>query len=143
MSARDRLPTPPGARTPPARFYIDPGLYRDEVERVFCRGWLHAGRADQIPKQGNYVLREIAGESLILVRDGAGEEGGGDIHAFFNVCRHRGTRLCTAAEGTYPGTIQCPYHSWTFDLAGRLVGAPTWRASPASGRRITHSAAPA
>ncbi len=131
MSAQDRLPIPPGARTPPARFYIDPGLYRDEIERFFCRGWFHAGRADQIPKRGNYVLREIAGESLILVRDGAGEDSsGGDIHAFFNVCRHRGTRLCTAAEGTYPGTIQCPYHAWTFDLAGRLVGAPHMEGIP-------------
>jgi len=57
--------------------------------------WIHAGRADEIPASGDYVLRDVAGESLIVTRanDGA-------IHAFYNVCRHRGTRLCEAALGT-------------------------------------------
>ena len=46
------------------------------------------------------------------------------MHAFYNVCRHRGTRLCTEADGPFAGSIQCPYHAWTYDLDGRLIGAP-------------------
>ena len=73
----------------PARYYIDPANHQSELERFFLGMWIHAGRADQIPVSGDYVLRDVAGESLIVTRadDGA-------IHAFYNVCRHRGTRLC-------------------------------------------------
>jgi len=87
--------------------------------------WIHAGRADQIPASGDYVLRDIAGESLIVTRanDGA-------IHAFYNVCRHRGTRLCEAAEGTFDGLIRCPYHAWAYNLSGRLVAAPQMHDMP-------------
>ena len=46
------------------------------------------------------------------------------MRAFYNVCRHRGTRLCTEASGHFAGSIQCPYHAWTYDLDGRLIGAP-------------------
>src|SRR5262249_44540148 len=72
-----------------------------------------------------YFLRDVADESLIVVRDDAG-----GIRSYFNVCRHRGTRLCTAAEGRFGETIQCPYHAWTYDLAGRLVGAPHMEGAP-------------
>jgi len=79
----------------PARYYIDPANHESELERFFLGMWIHAGRADEIPASGDYVLRDVAGESLIVTRanDGA-------IHAFYNVCRHRGTRLCEAALGT-------------------------------------------
>ena len=46
------------------------------------------------------------------------------VQAFYNVCRHRGTRLCDRESGAFAGSIQCPYHAWTYDLAGRLIGAP-------------------
>ena len=46
------------------------------------------------------------------------------IRAFHNVCRHRGTRLCTTDDGAFHGSIQCPYHAWTYELDGRLLGAP-------------------
>jgi Rieske 2Fe-2S family protein len=65
------------------------------------------------------VLRELNGESIIVTTDASGA-----VRAFYNVCRHRGTKLCTEAEGRFAGSIQCPYHSWTYDLSGRLVGAP-------------------
>jgi glycine betaine catabolism A len=87
-------------------------------ERIFAGGWVCAGRADQAPEAGSYVLVELAGESLILVRDGAGA-----LHAHYNVCRHRGTRMCEAATGRLGETIQCPYHAWTYGLDGRLVAA--------------------
>jgi Rieske 2Fe-2S family protein len=111
--------TVPMALSLPARYYIDPDYYRAELERFFGAMWFYAGRAEEIPGRGDYVLREVAGESLIVVR---GERG--EINAFYNVCRHRGTRLCEATSGSTGATIRCPYHAWTYDLDGRLVGAP-------------------
>src|SRR5262249_61923376 len=84
------------ATTLPARYYTDPDLFRDELERFYCQTWICAGRAHQIPAAGDYFLCEIAGESVILTRD---ESGG--VRAFFNVCRHRGTRICAQHEGQF------------------------------------------
>ena len=64
-------------------------------------------------------MRDVAGESIIVTRDAAGA-----LRAFFNVCRHRGTRLCMEQEGSFEGRIQCPYHGWTYRLDGELVSAP-------------------
>jgi Rieske 2Fe-2S family protein len=104
--------------TLPARYYTDPSVFAGEMERFFARRWVYAGREEDLPDPGSYVLADVAGESLILVRNKSG------LAAFFNVCRHRGTRLCAEASGRLPGAIQCPYHAWTYDLDGRLVGAP-------------------
>jgi glycine betaine catabolism A len=111
--------TVPMALSLPARYYVDPDYYRAELERFFGAMWFYAGRADEIPGRGDYVLREVAGDSLIVVR---GERGA--VNAFYNVCRHRGTRLCEQPSGSTGATIRCPYHAWTYDLDGRLVGAP-------------------
>jgi len=105
--------------TLPARYYTDPAVFTDELERFFCQSWVCAGRADQIPNPGDFFLREIGDESIIINRDNSGK-----VHAFYNVCRHRGTRICTAAEGKFSGRIQCPYHGWTYGLDGKLIGAP-------------------
>ena len=105
-------------RTLPARYYTDPGVFRDELETFYFGSWICAGRADAIPNAGDYFLREIGGESVIVVRDGAG-----GVRAHYNVCRHRGTRMCTAPQGNSE-RIQCPYHGWTYGLDGRLLGAP-------------------
>src|SRR5262249_33337514 len=106
--------------TLPRRFYADPEFYRAELERFYFNRWICAGRADQIPNPGDYFTRSIGDESVIVARDGSGQ-----VRALFNVCRHRGTRLCEAAEGRFAADrIQCPYHAWTYDLAGRLLGAP-------------------
>jgi Rieske 2Fe-2S family protein len=107
------------ATTLPARYYTDPDLFRDELERFYCQDWVCAGRADQVPAPGDYFLREVAGESVIITRDE-----GNALRAFFNVCRHRGTRICASAEGRFSGRIQCGYHGWTYGLDGRLIGAP-------------------
>ncbi|MGC2661097.1 MAG: aromatic ring-hydroxylating dioxygenase subunit alpha [Bryobacteraceae bacterium] len=106
-------------KTLPARYYTDPELFRREIDIFFFEGWICAGRGDNIPNTGDYFLREIAGESIIVVRSG-----GGSVVGFYNVCRHRGTRLCSAREGRFDGRIQCPYHGWTYGLDGRLLGAP-------------------
>jgi len=105
--------------TLPRQFYADAEFYRRELERFYFTRWICAGRADQIPNAGDYFTRTVADESIIVTRDEHG-----DIHALFNVCRHRGTRLCERNEGHLPLRIQCPYHSWTYDLQGRLLAAP-------------------
>jgi Rieske 2Fe-2S family protein len=110
---------PPEALSLPARYYTDPDCYLSELERFFFGMWICAGRADQLALAGDYVLRELGRESLIITR---GEDD--TLRAFYNVCRHRGTRLCEAAEGKFAGMIRCPYHAWAYDLTGRLVAAP-------------------
>ena len=106
------------ATTLPARYYTDPEFFREELERFYCESWICAGRVEQIATPGDYFLREVAGESVIVTRDDAGA-----VRAFFNVCRHRGTRICTEAEGRFAGRIQCGYHGWTYGLDGSLIGA--------------------
>jgi Rieske 2Fe-2S family protein len=108
-----------GARTLPGRYYTAPEVLAEEEERIFRRSWICVGRADAPAAPGDYILVEIAGESIIVLRDQSGER-----RAFYNVCRHRGTRLCEATTGKLSETIQCPYHAWTYALDGRLIGAP-------------------
>jgi Rieske 2Fe-2S family protein len=109
---------PGQVRTLPRVYYTSEDVYREEAERIFARRWVCVGRREQVPEPGDYFLARVAGESLIVVRDRSGPR------AFFNVCRHRGTRLCEEASGRLSGTIQCPYHGWTYGLDGRLLGAP-------------------
>src|SRR5437762_317114 len=106
-------------RTLPRQFYADPDFYRREVDRFYFNRWICAGRADQIPNPGDYFTRNLGDDSVIVTRDRTDS-----IHALFNVCRHRGTRLCDHAEGHFADRIQCPYHAWTYDLEGRLLAAP-------------------
>jgi Rieske 2Fe-2S family protein len=105
--------------TLPRRFYADADFYRTELERFYFERWICAGRLDQIPNAGDYFTRLIGDESIVVIRDGSDA-----VHAVFNVCRHRGTRLCDRAEGSFAGCIQCPYHNWTYGLDGRLLAAP-------------------
>jgi Rieske 2Fe-2S family protein len=107
------------ARTLPARYYTDPAWHRRELERIHLDMWLYVGRADRIPAAGDYFLFSIADAELIVLRDDRGQ-----VRAFHNVCRHRGTRLCNQAAGQLPGRIRCHYHSWTYRLDGTLAQAP-------------------
>jgi glycine betaine catabolism A len=109
----------PAALSLPARYYTDPDYYQAELEWLFLNKWFHAGRAEDVAKPGQFVVREIAGESLIIVRDDRGQ-----VRSFYNVCRHRGTRLVNECAGRFASTIQCPYHAWTYDLGGCLLAAP-------------------
>ena len=117
IKPRDVMPA--GATTLPADFYTDQGRFRVEMDRLFTQDWICAGRVEQVESPGQFFLRELAGESIIITRSASGP-----LQAFYNVCRHRGTRLCTEAAGRFAGSIQCPYHAWTYALDGRLVGAP-------------------
>ena len=106
-------------KTLPARYYTDPEVFRQELERFFCSMWFCSGRTEQLQKPGDFYLCEVAGESIIVTRDANSA-----IRAFYNVCRHRGTRMCTETAGSFAGRIQCPYHGWTYGLDGKLIGAP-------------------
>jgi glycine betaine catabolism A len=117
IKPRDVMPE--GATTLPAEYYVSEEFFQRELERLFARMWISVGRVEQAARPGQFFVREIMGESLIVTRGS-----GGTVNAFYNVCRHRGTKLCTDHEGAFHGSIQCPYHAWTYDLDGRLVGAP-------------------
>jgi len=107
-----------GAKTLPQRYFISPEVFAREQENIFSRQWVLVGHQSEIAAAGDHFVREVAGESLIIVRDQKGE-----VRGFYNVCRHRGTRLCEEPAG-HSATIQCPYHAWTYGLDGRLIGAP-------------------
>jgi Rieske 2Fe-2S family protein len=115
--------TDPEARamhtTLPRQFYTDPQFYLSELDRFYFNRWICAGRMDQVSAAGDFFVRAIGDESLVITRNA-----GGDVHALFNVCRHRGTRICEKTEGHFVDRIQCPYHAWTYDLAGKLLAAP-------------------
>lgn len=86
---------------------------------MFARMWLAAGRVDQLDRSGSFITRDVAGASVLIVRGNDGS-----IRAHHNVCRHRGTQLCAENAGVFHGSIQCPYHAWTYGLDGRLLAAP-------------------
>jgi len=107
-----------GAKTLPQRYFVSSEIFAEEREKIFSRQWVLVGHQSQIAKAGDYLVQDVAGESLIIVRAKSGE-----VHGFYNVCRHRGTRLKEDACG-HSSAIQCPYHAWTYGLDGKLTGAP-------------------
>ena len=109
----------PGSRTLPRECYVSPDVLAEEMEKIQARGWNCIGRVSMLEQPGDFVTRTIAGESIIVLRDRAGT-----LRAFFNVCRHRGTRICREEAGRFGETIQCSYHAWTYGTDGRLIGAP-------------------
>jgi len=107
-----------GAKSLPQKYFVSPDIFANEQSEIFSKEWLLVGHQSQLKKPGDFFLATIAGESLIVARDRKSE-----VRSFYNVCRHRGTRLKEDACG-HTMTIQCPYHAWTYGLDGRLVGAP-------------------
>jgi len=118
MAVFTKTSVPAHAHTLPREYYTADSIFRRESEHIFARHWLCVGREEQIPAAGNYFLAEGADESVIVVR-GADAK----VRAFYNVCRHRGTRICTEAQGKFSGSITCPYHAWTYGLDGALTAA--------------------
>jgi phenylpropionate dioxygenase-like ring-hydroxylating dioxygenase large terminal subunit len=101
-----------------ASLYTDPAIFDDEMERIFHRGWVFVGHASEIPRPGDYVTRTLGREPVIMVR-----AGDGTTSVLVNRCRHRGTMVCPADRG-HARTLTCPYHGWTYDLRGELLGVP-------------------
>jgi len=108
-----------GARTLSRRYLISPELFALEQERIFSKQWLCVGHQSQAARPGDYFVPDVVGESLIILRDQNRA-----MRGFYNVCRHRGTRICEQKSGQLRETLQCPYHAWTYGLDGRLLGAP-------------------
>ncbi len=98
-------------------FYTDPAIFDLDVERIFMRNWLYAGHVSRIAAPGDYFLFEVAGESIIIIRGS-----GGEVNALFNVCRHRGSRICLEGQGSVKRLV-CPYHAWVYDTNGALIAA--------------------
>ena len=98
--------------------YTDPRVFADEMERIFHRGWVFVGHESEIPRPGDYVTRHLGTEPVIMVR---GHDGA--VSVLVNRCRHRGTLVCPADRGS-ARTLTCPYHGWTYDLRGDLLGVP-------------------
>ena len=107
------------AKALPQRYFISPDVFAEEQEKIFSRQWVLVGHQSRIAHAGDYFVSKVANESLIVIRDKRGE-----IRGFYNVCRHRGSRLIENTNGQLSGAIQCPYHAWTYGLDGRLLGAP-------------------
>ena len=107
-----------GAKSLPRKYFVSPDVFAKEQSEILSKRWLLVGHQSQIPKPGDYFLATIAGESVIVTRDQKSQ-----VRGFYNVCRHRGTRLKEDACG-HASAIQCPYHAWTYALDGRLIGAP-------------------
>jgi Rieske 2Fe-2S family protein len=111
---------PSVARTTlPGSAYVSPEVFELERERIFFRRWYCLGRTDELAHPGDYVAHDVAGESILVVRGKDGE-----LRGFYNVCRHRGSRLCDPGSGHARSAIKCPYHAWSYSLDGRLVGTP-------------------
>ncbi|SMX36435.1 aromatic ring-hydroxylating oxygenase subunit alpha [Maliponia aquimaris] len=98
-------------------FYTDAGVFQVDMEQIWHREWLFAIPACEIPKAGSYVVYDVGAYSVVIVRGTDGQ-----IRAFHNTCRHRGSVLCKTRKGTNPKLV-CPYHQWTYELDGKLLWA--------------------
>ena len=96
-------------------FYVAREIFEADLARIFHRHWLFAGYSFQVARPGDFFTYRVGTESIIVVRDRAGE-----IRAFHNVCRHRGSQICKTETGSAHRLV-CPYHRWTYELDGSLV----------------------
>jgi phenylpropionate dioxygenase-like ring-hydroxylating dioxygenase large terminal subunit len=119
------MPALPDIRLPqvrdtiPASNYIDAARFEAELKAVFRTVPVLAGPSAMLSKPRQYLNVDITGMPVLLTRTKEGV-----VHAFANVCRHRGMKLCQSRDPVGAPRIVCPYHAWTYDLDGRLVGLP-------------------
>ena len=99
-------------------FYLAPEIFDHDMSQVLSRRWLLVDHESRIPSTGDYFLFEVGAESIIIIRDKERQ-----VNAFFNVCRHRGSRICFDLEGNR-SRLTCPYHAWTYTLEGELRQPP-------------------
>lgn len=105
------------ARHLPGYFYSSPEIFDLEIERIFMKDWICVGRVEQYENPGDYRAMRIANEPILISRAKKGQ-----LHALWNVCRHRGVEVAFGQGNV--DHFMCPYHGWTYDLDGRLKGAP-------------------
>ena len=100
-------------------YYCSEKIFAAEQERIFEAMWFCAARSSDLANPGSFKRVQVGRESVLVIR-------GRDtvLRAFLNICRHRGAQLCTEPEGEVGRNLRCPYHSWTYGLDGKLLGAP-------------------
>ena len=104
----------------PAHYMYDPEHYQRELDVFWYNMWINVGREEEVPNPRDYLVKSIGEQNLIITRDL-----GGNLRAFHNTCRHRGSILCTEDRGRFEGgSIVCPYHAWTYSLEGGLIATP-------------------
>lgn len=111
------------ARTLPGDVFTSEEIFREERRRIFDRSWWCVGREAELQNIGDYFVRDVLGESILVVR---GSDG---LHAHYNVCRHRGSQMVQGA-GCGLAKIMCPYHAWSYHLDGSLHAAPQLNTHP-------------
>ena len=102
--------------------YRDEAFFELEQSRVYSSSWVAVGYLEEVAETGQFIVREVAGQSIIVTRDKEGE-----LQAFYNTCRHRGAKLYN--EGGKVMRFRCPYHSWGYDLQGNCIGTPLFEDS--------------
>jgi phenylpropionate dioxygenase-like ring-hydroxylating dioxygenase large terminal subunit len=117
--------------TLPGHDYCSDEVFEVERDRLFQGSWFCVGRAEELPDTGSFVVVDVAGESVLIVRGADGS-----LRAFLNVCRHRGSQLCQGSGSV--SAIRCPYHAWSYGVDGRLLATPNVRR--ANGCRESSSA---
>lgn len=105
------------ASTLPAAAFTSPEIYALETERIFRKQWLCVGRVDQVAEPGDYFTTDLLGDRLVVVRARDGV-----LRVLSRICRHRAAEVVQGAGNAR--SFQCPYHAWTYQLDGELVGAP-------------------
>ncbi|MGI9354873.1 MAG: aromatic ring-hydroxylating oxygenase subunit alpha [Rhizobiaceae bacterium] len=103
--------------TLPSRYYVDPDIHDQEIQKIFQRSWLYVGHISDLPKVGSYLTDNLAGQPILVVRAQENE-----LRTFFNVCQHRGHTLLSG-RGQLNKRIVCPYHAWCYGLNGGLITA--------------------
>jgi fatty-acyl-CoA synthase len=98
--------------------YTDRAIYERELEQVWNRTWVFVGHVSEVSEPGDYVVKSIGPQQVIMTRDKQGE-----IHMVLNRCSHRGNLVCDAPRGN-SNSFRCPYHGWTFSNTGKLLGFP-------------------
>jgi p-cumate 2,3-dioxygenase subunit alpha len=106
------------------RVFTDPDILELEHRKIFEHCWLYCGHDSELPEPGSFLTRMVAGRDFIFNRDARGQ-----VHVFYNLCTHRGGRVCREKAGK--ATIfQCFYHGWVFNTDGGLRGIPQEGAYP-------------
>jgi phenylpropionate dioxygenase-like ring-hydroxylating dioxygenase large terminal subunit len=98
--------------------YTDPVIFAAELERIWYRTWVYVGHASEIATPGDFVEKSIGPQSVLMTRGRDGQ-----IRLLLNRCAHRANLVCSVPRGNAT-TFRCPYHGWTFDNTGALVGVP-------------------